>query len=209
MEVLDENGDLITWFSDDPDDFNSFSDYELKIRRLVIELNEELFTVGSHLLGYDETNALEYIKLLGRIKPECTSDSYLQEKLREIRRWSNYRLTSCHPDELDEPRLKRNAKIAEDYFNKARTCWNSSRIEEAIMFYEKAGLYDHPSGYITLGDIYKNGLGRIQKDITKAVEYYEMGMVKKDGKWYYIDYNGKPVTDIDHAYFLSTYDAGK
>lgn len=37
----------------------------------------------------------------------------------------------------------------------------------------------------------------------------EMGMVKKDGEWYYIDYNGKPVTNIEHAYFLSTYDADK
>lgn len=67
MEVLDENSDLIAWFSDDPDDFNSFSDFELKIRRLVIELNEEIFSIGSHLFGYDEDNALEYIKLLGSI----------------------------------------------------------------------------------------------------------------------------------------------
>lgn len=37
----------------------------------------------------------------------------------------------------------------------------------------------------------------------------EMGMVKKDGEWYYIDYNGKPVTNIEHAYFQSTYDITK
>lgn len=37
----------------------------------------------------------------------------------------------------------------------------------------------------------------------------EMGMVKKDGEWYYIDFNGKPVTNIEHAYFQSTYDITK
>ena len=42
MEVLDEKGDLIAWFSDDPDDWNSISDYENRIRRMVLEVNEEL-----------------------------------------------------------------------------------------------------------------------------------------------------------------------
>ena len=37
----------------------------------------------------------------------------------------------------------------------------------------------------------------------------EMAMVKKEGKWYYIDYNGQPVTDIKEACFISTYDASK
>ena len=37
----------------------------------------------------------------------------------------------------------------------------------------------------------------------------EMAMVKKEGKWYYIDYNGQPVTDIKDACFISTYDASK
>ena len=50
MEVLDGNGDLITWLSDDPDDWNSYSDYENRIRRMVLELNEELFSAGCHLL---------------------------------------------------------------------------------------------------------------------------------------------------------------
>lgn len=175
MEVLDENSDLIAWFSDDPDDFNSFSDYELKIRRLVIELNEEIFSIGSHLFGYDEDNALEYIKLLGSINPNYISVPTIQEKLREIRTLSNYRLTSCHPDELDEPRLTQDAKIAGDYFDRARACWGSGHNEEAIKLYEKAGLYNHPSGYKTLGDIYKDGLGGVQRDIKKAVKYYERG----------------------------------
>ena len=94
MEVLDGNGDLITWLSDNPDDWNTFSDYERQIRRLVLELNEELFCSGEHLLGYNGTNALEYIKLLGNINPNYTSDQNLQEKLHKIRRWANYRLTS-------------------------------------------------------------------------------------------------------------------
>lgn len=175
MDILDGNGDFVGWLSDDPDDFNSFSDYELKIQRMVLELNEELFCTGNHLLGYDVNNALEYIKLLGKIKPEYTSEFHLQEKLREIRTWSNYRLTSCHPDELDKPRLSQDAKIADDSYEMARTCWNSGHIEEAIKLYEKAGFYGHPSGYRTLGDIYIKGLGGVQRDVMKAVEYYERG----------------------------------
>lgn len=101
MEVLDENGDLITWLSEDPDDWNSYSDYERQIRRMVLELNEELFSAGCHLLGFNGTNALDYIKLLGCINPNYTSDPNLQEKLREIRRWANYRLTSYHSDNED------------------------------------------------------------------------------------------------------------
>lgn len=175
MDILDGNGDFVGWLSEDPDDFYCFSDYELKIQRMVIELNEELFCTGNHLLGYDAHNALEYIQLLGKIKPEYNLDSNLQTKLREIRTWSNYRLTSCHPDELDEPRLSQDAKIADDSYEMARTCWNSGRIDEAIKHFEKAGLYGHLSGYSILGTIYKNGLGGIKRDIKKAIEYYEMG----------------------------------
>ena len=34
-------------------------------------------------------------------------------------------------------------------------------------------------------------------------------MVKKEGKWYYINAEGQPVTRIEEGYFLSTYDASK
>ena len=136
MEVLDENGDLITWLSDDPDDWNSFSDYENRVRRMVLELNEELFYAGCHLLGYNGTNALGYIKLLGNINSNYTSDPNLQEKLREVRRWSNYRMTSCHPD--NEDRLFQEVQIADESYH-------------------------------------MDGLGGIQRDIKKAVEYYEIG----------------------------------
>ena len=37
----------------------------------------------------------------------------------------------------------------------------------------------------------------------------EMAMVKKEGKWYYINAEGQPVTRIEEGYFLSTYDASK
>ncbi len=37
----------------------------------------------------------------------------------------------------------------------------------------------------------------------------EMGMVKKDGEWYYIDYKGRPVKEFEKGYFLSTFDASK
>jgi tetratricopeptide (TPR) repeat protein len=173
MEVLDEKGDLIAWFSDDPDDWNSFSDYENRVRRMVLELNEELFSTGCHLLGYNGTNALDFIKLLGSINPNYTSDPNLQEKLCKIRRWANYRLTSCHPD--NEDRLFQEVQIANKSYQMARSCWNSGRTEEAIKNFEKAGLYGHPSGYRMIGDIYMDGLGGIQRDIKKAIEYYEIG----------------------------------
>lgn len=175
MEALDKNGDLIAWLSDDPDDFNSHSDYESKLQRMILDINEELFCVGDCLLGYDSNNPLEYIKLLGSINPEFTSNPNLQKKLLEIKTWSNNRLTSNHPDEQDTPRLSQDAQKAEEYFDKARTCWNSSRVEEAIRYYEKASLYDHPLGYKTLGDIYKDGQGGLHKDLMKAAEYYEKG----------------------------------
>lgn len=175
MEALDENGDLIAWLSDDPDDFNSHSDYEGKLQRMILDINEESFCVGDCLLGYDSNNPLEYIKLLGSINPEFTSNPNLQKKLLEIKTWSNYRLTSNHPDEQDTPRLSQDAQKAEEYFDKGRTSWDSGRVGEAIMYYEKAGIYEHPLGYKTLGDIYKSGLGGIQKDIMKAAEYYERG----------------------------------
>ena len=37
----------------------------------------------------------------------------------------------------------------------------------------------------------------------------EMGMVKKEGKWYYIDAHGQPVTKMEEGSFFSTYDASK
>lgn len=175
MEAIDENGNLIAWLSDDPDDFNSHSDYESRLQRMILDINEELFCVGDCLLGYDTNNPLEYIKLLGIINPEYTSNPNLQKKLLEIKLWSNYRLTSNHPDEQDAPRLSQDAQKAEEYFDKGRTSWDSGKVEEAIMYYEKASLYDHPLGYKTLGDIYKNGQGGLQKDLMKAAEYYERG----------------------------------
>ena len=69
MEVLDEKGDLIAWFSDDPDDWNSFSDYENRVRRMVLELNEELFSAGCHLLGRGAvTVPVICHKLMGRLR---------------------------------------------------------------------------------------------------------------------------------------------
>jgi hypothetical protein len=37
----------------------------------------------------------------------------------------------------------------------------------------------------------------------------EMGMVKKEGKWYYINSKGQPVTKIEEGSFFSTFDASK
>ena len=37
----------------------------------------------------------------------------------------------------------------------------------------------------------------------------EMGMVKKEGRWYYINAKGQPVTKIEEGSFFSTFDASK
>ena len=174
MEILDENGDFIAWFSDDPDDWNSYSDYMRRIRRLVLEYNEVAFEVGAHLLGYNEKDSIEYVKLLTKVSTIFSQDEKLSAMLKEIRKWANYRLDSRHPDELDDPWLSRETQIAENSFNKAMKCWESGQIEEAIKNFEKAGLYDHPSGYKMLGSIFMDGLD-VQSDIKKAIEYYTMG----------------------------------
>ena len=49
-EAFDEKGNLIAYYSDDPDDWFNWSDFECKIREMVLEFNEEAFSLGIHLL---------------------------------------------------------------------------------------------------------------------------------------------------------------
>ena len=101
-EVLDKNGDLVAWCSDDPDDFYSWSDYERLIQTLVTEYNEAAGALGENLLDYDETNPLESVNQLYSLDVEDVHDESLKSKLKEIQEWAFCRIHSNHPDEEDE-----------------------------------------------------------------------------------------------------------
>jgi len=174
-EVLDKDGNLITWFSDDPDDWNSWSDYLRKIRTMVLEYNEEAFVVGEHLLGFDWFKVLDMIKMLARINVNYTQVLSLQERLKCIKMWANWRLASCHPDELDEPRLSKESQIADNNYKKAKELWEKGKRHKAIEHYKRAGLYGHPWAYEHLGHIFERGLGGITPNIQKALYYYQEG----------------------------------
>lgn len=175
MEVLDEKGELLCWMSDDPDDWNSFSDYERKIKEEVLEYNEEAFCLGEHLLGFDAFEALELIKLLAKLRVDFPCIQELKERVKYIRDLANLRLNSNHPDELDEPRLSQDFRIAEDNYIEAVKLWHQGKRPKAIDCYDRAALYGHPKAYKFLGTIYEQGLGGIAPDIKKAMKYYEEG----------------------------------
>jgi TPR repeat protein len=169
--AVGENGGLIAFCSDDPDDWNTWSDYERNIRRMVLEYNEEAFVAGEHLLGFDWYRVLDMIKLLARINVNYTQVLSLQEKLKCIRKWANWRVYSCRPDDVNEHDIQ----IAENNYKKADKLWKEGKRHKAIEHYERAGLYDHPWAYEFLGHVYDYGLGGITPDIQKALHYYEEG----------------------------------
>ena len=175
MEVVDKDGELVCWLSDDPDDWNSFSDYERKIKRMVLEYNEDAFNLGEHLLGYDSYQALEMIKLLAKLNVNYPQHQELKNKLLDIRTLANYRLSSNHPDELDEPRLLQDFRIAEDNYKKATKLWHLGKRHKAIKFFERSALYGYAMAYEFLGAIFEQGLGGFAPDIKKAIKYYQDG----------------------------------
>jgi tetratricopeptide (TPR) repeat protein len=170
-EWYDKNGEFAGWVSDDPDDWNSFSDYERRIRNMVMKYNEEAFVLGEHLLGFDLYKVLDMISLLSRINVNYVHDHGLQERLKCIRKWAIWRVCSCHPDNIDEKEVQ----LAEDSFTKADEMWKKGKTEKAIELYERAGLYGHPWAYERLGYYYEEGVGGLTQDINKAIEYYKKG----------------------------------
>lgn len=48
--IVTNTDDFVCWLSDDPDDWNSFSDYEQRIRNLVQEYNEMAVEANEPLL---------------------------------------------------------------------------------------------------------------------------------------------------------------
>lgn len=170
-EAFDEKGNLIAYYSDDPDDWFNWSDYECKIREMVLEFNEEAFSLGLHLLGFDWFKVVDMIKLLAKININYVHAPILQEKLKCIRMWANWRVYSARPDIVDETEVQK----AEDYYNNAEMLWEKGERDKAVELYEKAGLYGHPLAYKHLGYIYENGTDGLTPNIHKALQYYKLG----------------------------------
>jgi tetratricopeptide (TPR) repeat protein len=175
MEVIDDNGELACWLSDDPDDWNSWSDYERKIRTKVLDYNEEAFCLGEHLLGYDGYEAIKMIKLLSKININYPHHQILKDKLSDIRTLAIMRLNSNHPDEYNDPRFSPDWRIGENNYKKADKLWENGKRHKAIEYYERAALYGYAMAYEFLGTIYEQGLGGFTPDIDKAIKYYKEG----------------------------------
>ena len=72
MEVLDGNGDLITWLSDNPDDWNTFS---IMRRSQYMTWNEELLTSYRNDLAEADSNGWnliteKYARMMESTSPE-------------------------------------------------------------------------------------------------------------------------------------------
>ena len=142
---------------------------------MVLEYNEDAFNLGEHLLGYDSYQALDMIKLLAKLNVNYPQHQELKNKLLDIRTLANYRLSSNHPDELDEPRLLQDFRIAEDNYKKATKLWHLGKRHKAIKFFERSALYGYAMAYEFLGAIFEQGLGGFAPDIKKAIKYYQDG----------------------------------
>jgi tetratricopeptide (TPR) repeat protein len=138
---------------------------------MVMEFNEEAFFYGEHLLGFDWFKVLDMIKLLAKININYVHVPTLQEKLKCIRMWANWRVYSARPDVADETEVQK----AEDYYNNAEVLWEKGERDKAVELFEKAGLYGHPFAYKKLGGLYEIGADGLTTDIQKALHYYKLG----------------------------------
>lgn len=143
MEVVDKYGDLIAWFSDDLDDFNSFIDYEYRIRDLINGYNDKANAIGKPLLGFISLEMVDYLSVL---LPEAVPE--LTKELNEIRYWSICRKNSMHPDgEGDEdeylseygPRFI-DARTYTKYGWSNEQCCAAGNLKWWACYYERNGL---------------------------------------------------------------------
>ena len=89
------------WISEDPDDWNSFSDYERKVQTLVNEYNLMALDTDMPLLRYSVDNPLGSIVGFSELNTDVIQYPALRQKLQEIRLWSRLRMQSSHPDDPD------------------------------------------------------------------------------------------------------------
>ncbi len=62
----------------------------------------------------------------------------------------------------------------------ARSLHKAERLEEAVVYYQQAGLQGHPLAQKTLGFAYANGLG-VTRDEAKSAQWHQMAAEQGDG----------------------------
>lgn len=133
--------DFACWLSDDPDDWNSFSDYERRIRRLVQEYNEMAVESNEPLLPVLDDDPLYAIVRLSELNVSKQTNHELRKQLQTIRSVARQRMQSNHPDEdsLDEDcrrndkgREQDEQKIAEANRSILKNCFEAGLLEEQM-----------------------------------------------------------------------------
>lgn len=133
--------DFACWLSDDPDDWNSFSDYERRICSLVQEYNEMAVEANEPLLPVLDDDPLYTIVRLSELNIGKQTDQKLRERLQTIKSAARQRMQSNHPDEdsLDEDcrrndkgREQDEQKIAEANRSVLKKCFEAGLLEEQM-----------------------------------------------------------------------------
>ena len=136
--------DFVCWLSDDPDDWNSFSDYEQRIRSLVQEYNEMAVEANEPLLPILDDDPLYTIVQLSELNISKQTNHELKKRLQTIKSVARQRMLSNHSDEdiLDEDchkndvgckqnGLESNENIAE--MNRIlRKCYEAGLLEDQM-----------------------------------------------------------------------------
>lgn len=99
-----------------------------------------------------------------------TNDPELRKRLEEIKWWARLRINSCHPNDLDEK------SVGNVAYQEGMSHWKAKEYEKAIPCFEKAALYGNEMAYFILGHVFENGFADMEKDIERAVEYYQQGV---------------------------------
>lgn len=137
--------DFVCWFSDDPDDWNCFSDYEQKIRNLVQEYNEMAVEANEPLLPILDDDPLCTIVRLSELNISKQTNHELKGILQTIKSVARQRMQSNHPDEdcLEEDchkdgfsgeqdGLESNENVTERNRPILRKCYEAGLLEEQM-----------------------------------------------------------------------------
>lgn len=137
--------DFACWLSDDPDDWNSFSDYERMIRSLVQEYNEMAVEANEPLLPILDDDPLYTIVQLSELNISKQTNHELKKRLQTIKSVARQRMLSNHSDEdiLDEDchkndvgckenGLESNENVAESNLSILKKCFEAGLLEEQM-----------------------------------------------------------------------------
>ena len=135
--------DFVCWLSDDPDDWNCFSDYEQRIRSLVQEYNKMTVKANEPLLPILDDAPLHTIVRLSELNVSKLTHLELREQLLTIKGVARQRMQSNHPDEdspdedcrkdgigCEQDELKSIENVAEMNRTILRKCYEAGLLEE-------------------------------------------------------------------------------